>query len=172
MSVLAACSGRARPHLPWARSTCLGAEPACAAARADNGAESAPLLTGPVYRLSTFRGSSFRAFVWNLTQACGCAQANVRTGGGEAMYDQRLFNQEGGLASGLEADDAYNTYDKPLFADRGSNLYRAPARGDDEPGADDEAGVRTEKFKPDRVRNPSAYKEWCKRDVAALPAGT
>ena len=69
------------------------------------------------------------------------------------MYDQRLFNQEGGLASGLEADDSYNTYDKPLFADRGSNLYRAPARAaDDEAGADDEAAVRTEKFKPDRVR--------------------
>ncbi len=85
-----------------------------------------------------------------------CVQANVRTGGGEAMYDQRLFNQEGGLASGLEADDQYNTYDRPLFADRGSNLYKAPARGEDE--GDDEAGVRTEKFKPDRVRvcSPSA----------------
>lgn len=83
------------------------------------------------------------------------AQANVRTGGGEAMYDQRLFNQEGGLASGLEADDAYNTYDKPLFAERGTGLHRAPARAADE-DADQEAGVRTEKFKPDRVR-PLAY---------------
>jgi len=79
----------------------------------------------------------------------------VRTGGGEAMYDQRLFNQEGGLASGLEADDAYNTYDKPLFAERGTGLHRAPARAADE-DADQEAGVRTEKFKPDRVR-PLAY---------------
>jgi hypothetical protein len=78
-------------------------------------------------------------------------QANVRTGGGEAMYDQRLFNQEGGLASGLEADDAYNTYDKPLFAERGTGLHRAPARAADD-DADEEAGVRTEKFKPDRVR--------------------
>ena len=43
---------------------------------------------------------------------------------GEAMYDQRLFNQEQGVASGLEGDDAYNIYDKPLFADRNQRLYR------------------------------------------------
>lgn len=41
------------------------------------------------------------------------------------MYDQRLFNQDQGLDSGFQGDDSYNTYSKPLFADRGNaNLYR------------------------------------------------
>lgn len=39
--------------------------------------------------------------------------------GGEAMYDQRLFNQDTGLGGpGMGAEDSYNIYDKPLFADR------------------------------------------------------
>ena len=82
-----------------------------------------------------------------------CQQANVRAGG-EAMYDQRLFNQEGGMASGLASEDAYNLYDKPLFADRGSNLYRPKAAQDDElygGSAAGAEGVRTEKFRPDKV---------------------
>jgi SNW domain-containing protein 1 len=58
------------------------------------------------------------------------------------------------MASGQGADDSYNLYDKPLFADRGSGLYR-PKAGDDDtyggaPGAEDEGGVRTGKFKADR----------------------
>lgn len=60
-------------------------------------------------------------------------QAKV-TGTGEAMYDQRLFNQEGGMGHGLTSDDAYNLYDKQLFADRAATgLHRAKA-ADDEDG--------------------------------------
>ncbi len=66
------------------------------------------------------------------------------------MYDQRLFNQEGGLQSGLAAEDTYNVYDKPLYADRGSNLYRPnKAAVDDEDGADipaDEVGGGKERW--------------------------
>ena len=51
------------------------------------------------------------------------------------MYDQRLFNQEGGMASGLASEDTYNLYDKALFADRGNNLYKPRTTADD-----DEAG--------------------------------
>jgi hypothetical protein len=43
--------------------------------------------------------------------------------GGEAMYDQRLFNQETGTGTGFGGEDSYNLYDKPLFADR-SELFR------------------------------------------------
>lgn len=51
------------------------------------------------------------------------------------MYDQRLFNQEGGMGHGLSTDDAYNLYDKQLFADRSSTgLHRAKAAADDEEG--------------------------------------
>ena len=63
-------------------------------------------------------------------------QAKV-AGGGEAMYDQRLFNQEGGMGHGLGSEDAYNLYDKALFADRGTGLHRAKAAAadDEEDGA-------------------------------------
>lgn len=37
---------------------------------------------------------------------------------GEAMYDSRLFNQEGGLSSGFKGEDDNNAYDSRLFADR------------------------------------------------------
>ncbi|EIE21068.1 hypothetical protein COCSUDRAFT_54108 [Coccomyxa subellipsoidea C-169] len=86
----------------------------------------------------------------DISEKIALGQANVRATG-EAMYDQRLFNQEGGMDSGLAADDQYNLYDKALFADRGSNLYRPNKGADTElhggEGAD-EADIRTERFKP------------------------
>ena len=66
------------------------------------------------------------------------------------MYDQRLFNQEGGMASGLAAEDTYNLYDKPMFADRGSNLYRP--RGTEDAG-EDGTGENARRFRPDKVQD-------------------
>ena len=42
------------------------------------------------------------------------------------MYDQRLFNQTGGLGSGFnKEDDEYDLFDKPLFADRtATSIYK------------------------------------------------
>ena len=77
----------------------------------------------------------------------------AKVSGGEVMYDQRLFNQDQGMASGFGAEDSYGVYDKALFADRtaAGALYRPkPAADDEEGGAPDEGGVRTEKFKPDK----------------------
>ncbi len=37
---------------------------------------------------------------------------------GEAMYDSRLFNQEGGLSSGFQGEEGNNAYDSRLFTDR------------------------------------------------------
>ena len=82
----------------------------------------------------------------DVSEKVALGQARVG-GGGEAMYDQRLFNQEGGMASGLAAEDAYNLYDKPLFADRGSSLYRPRAAAG---GDDDDAGPSARSFKPDK----------------------
>ena len=50
------------------------------------------------------------------------------------MYDQRLFNQDQGIASGFGAEDTYNVYDKGLFAGSkaGSGLYRPTNVVDDE----------------------------------------
>ncbi len=59
------------------------------------------------------------------------------------------------MDSGLAADDQYNLYDKPLFTDRGSNLYRPNKGADSElhggEGAE-EAELRTERFKPTKAR--------------------
>jgi SNW domain-containing protein 1 len=44
----------------------------------------------------------------------------------EMMFDQRLFNQQTGMASGFGDDDEYNLYDKPLFADRtAASIYKS-----------------------------------------------
>ena len=75
-------------------------------------------------------------------------QANIGTSG-ETMYDQRLFNQEGGMASGLASDDTYNLYDKALFADRGNNLYKPRNNNPDDDATDPDGAART--FKPDKA---------------------
>lgn len=59
------------------------------------------------------------------------------------------------MDSGLAAEDQYNLYDKPLFTDRGSNLYR-PNKGADSElyggEGNEDADIRTECFKPTKVR--------------------
>ncbi|KAG2496494.1 hypothetical protein HYH03_005319 [Edaphochlamys debaryana] len=85
----------------------------------------------------------------DVSEKVALGMANVG-GGGEVQYDQRLFNQEAGMQSGFGADDSYNMYDKPLFADRGSHLFKASrAQADDDEGPG-EAGPRTDRFKPDK----------------------
>lgn len=82
----------------------------------------------------------------DIGEKVALGQAKV-AGTGEAMYDQRLFNQDGGMGHGLSTDDAYNLYDKQLFADRSSTgLHRAKAAADDEGGDEDEG----RRFKPDK----------------------
>lgn len=62
----------------------------------------------------------------DVSERVALGQANTGARTAEAMYDQRLFNQDQGLDSGFANDDGYNTYSKPLFADRGNaNLYKA-----------------------------------------------
>ena len=65
----------------------------------------------------------------------------AKVSGGEALYDQRLFNQDTGMHADLNAEDAYNLYDKPLFADR-SEIFRGKGKQEDE--------VDTAKFKPSK----------------------
>ncbi|CAG8468967.1 11662_t:CDS:2 [Ambispora gerdemannii] len=53
--------------------------------------------------------------------ALGLAKPTVSK---ESMYDSRLFNQSEGLSSGFKDDEAYDLYDKPLFASSAvSNIY-------------------------------------------------
>lgn len=50
----------------------------------------------------------------------------------EGIFDQRLFDQSAGLDQGFRDDEAYNIYDKPLFAGSAVHLiYRPTLAGDD-----------------------------------------
>ncbi|KAL6770561.1 hypothetical protein ACKKBF_B31765 [Auxenochlorella protothecoides x Auxenochlorella symbiontica] len=103
----------------------------------------------------------------DISEKIALGQAKVS--GGEAMYDQRLFNQDTGVGSGLASEDAYNLYDKPLFADR-SEVFRSRGRQDEEvhgagAGGDDAAGER--RFKPDKGFSGVDY--GAARDAAAGP---
>mmetsp|Transcript_24651 Transcript_24651/g.53092 ORF Transcript_24651/g.53092 Transcript_24651/m.53092 type:complete len:649 (+) Transcript_24651:82-2028(+) len=90
----------------------------------------------------------------DISEKVALGQASVgASAGGEALYDQRLFNQDQGMASGLAGEDTYNIYDKPLFADKGGSIYRPTAGGaDDELYGQEETekAIRTERFKADK----------------------
>ncbi|KAL1495285.1 hypothetical protein AB1Y20_017145 [Prymnesium parvum] len=59
----------------------------------------------------------------------------------ETLYDQRLFNQAGGLSSGLAADDTYNIYDKALFRGAASDAIYRPTRASHDEWGDEDAAV-------------------------------
>lgn len=44
--------------------------------------------------------------------------------GGEAMFDQRLFNHDTGISSELGSDELYNIYDRPMNLTRNKHIYR------------------------------------------------
>lgn len=73
--------------------------------------------------------------------------------GGEAQFDQRLFNTSKGMDSGYGDDEAYNVYDKP-WREGGSlanHLYRPSKQLDqDNYGEDLERIVNTNRFVPDK----------------------
>mmetsp|Transcript_14427 Transcript_14427/g.56734 ORF Transcript_14427/g.56734 Transcript_14427/m.56734 type:complete len:688 (-) Transcript_14427:53-2116(-) len=75
----------------------------------------------------------------------------VRSKGGEAMFDQRLFNQTQGISAGFASDDTYDVFEKPLFSGAGSSqLFRPKKTDEDLYGGDLEKLKDTSKFKPDR----------------------
>jgi len=96
----------------------------------------------------------------DISEKIALGQANVAAKG-EAMYDQRLFNQDQGISSGFGAEDSYSVYDKGLFAERSGGLYKpkASAGSDDEGGGDDDRSLRTDRFKPDKGFAGASAKE-------------
>jgi len=61
----------------------------------------------------------------------------------ETLYDQRLFNQSAGVASGFSgSDDAYNIYDKALFRGGAASeaIYR-PTRTTEDGWGDEDAAI-------------------------------
>ncbi|CAI2368974.1 unnamed protein product [Moneuplotes crassus] len=56
----------------------------------------------------------------------------------DAMFDQRLFNQQSGMEQGFGDDDEYNLYDKPLFADRtATSIYKSTKEVNEEEDLED-----------------------------------
>ncbi|XP_078161526.1 SNW/SKI-interacting protein A-like [Carex rostrata] len=100
----------------------------------------------------------------DVSEKIALGMANTGAGrGGEVMYDQRLFNQDKGMASGFVTDDQYNIYDKGLFTAQPtlSTLYRPKkdADGDMYGGDADEQMekiMKTERFKPDKAFSGAA----------------
>lgn len=94
----------------------------------------------------------------DISEKVALGMANTGAGRtGEVMYDQRLFNQEKGMDSGLTGDDQYNIYDKGLFTAQPtlSTLYKPKKDADTDMygGAEDqlEKVMKTERFKPDKA---------------------
>ena len=75
-------------------------------------------------------------------------------GGGEGLFDARLFNQSAGMNSGFEDDEGYNVYSEPWRKDNniGQNIYR-PTKGADKEmygGEDLDELRKTNRFVPDK----------------------
>lgn len=82
--------------------------------------------------------------------ALGLPQKTSR--GGEAQFDQRLFNQSRGMDTGFGDDEAYNVYDMPWrnTDNLGSNIYRPTRSAENEYSAGIEQLMSTNRFVPDR----------------------
>jgi len=102
----------------------------------------------------------------DISEKIALGQANVGATG-QPMYDQRLFNQDTGVASGLGADDSYNVYDKALFADKGSGLYKPNKQVDDDDFPVD-ADKDGRKFKPDQGFSGVDYGAASRRDTGPV----
>ena len=72
----------------------------------------------------------------------------------DVQFDQRLFNQSKGLASGFGDDDDYGVYDKPWRSNQAmaQNIYR-PTKGNQDKdvyGDDLETLINKSRFVPDK----------------------
>ena len=72
--------------------------------------------------------------------------------GQDVAFDQRLFDQSRGLASGFGDDDEYGVYDKPWRASQqvAQNIYR-PSKSVQDDTDDLEAIARTQRFVADKT---------------------
>lgn len=86
------------------------------------------------------RSKNTRDLDRDVSEQAALGQSVEKTAAGEVLYDERLFNQDGGKSSftgGYGADDSYNLYDAPLFngsvlTARNLHVRRNPSGGMDE----------------------------------------
>jgi len=85
----------------------------------------------------------------DITEQIALGLPQKTTSGGEAQFDQRLFNQSRGMDSGFGDEEGYNVYDKPWrsAAAVGNALYK-PSSGAKEYDLEDAMNQR--RFVPDR----------------------
>lgn len=97
-------------------------------------------------------------------------KVTVGSGGGESLFDQRLFNQSQGLDTGFGADDSYNAFDKPLFgATSSQQLFRPQQDQADVFGEDQlEQIMKTKRFRPDQGFKGTDSKDGPSRDGRPL----
>ncbi|XP_050679995.1 puff-specific protein Bx42 [Leptidea sinapis] len=71
--------------------------------------------------------------------------------GGEAMFDQRLFNNSKGMDSGYGDEEGYNVYDKPWRNQDGvgAHIYR-PTRGDADTYGHSDTATNNRRFVADK----------------------
>lgn len=87
----------------------------------------------------------------DISEQIALGVANPRTNQNEVQFDQRLFNQSKGVASGFGDDDNYDVYDRAWRGDAAlaKNLYR-PTRGKEDDSIDFDAIKSNNRFLPDK----------------------
>jgi len=89
----------------------------------------------------------------DVSEQIALGVANPRASS-DVQFDERLFNQSKGLASGFHDDDDYTVYDKPWRSAQAvaNNLYRPSRAARDEDTYDDDmdALTKTSRFAPDK----------------------
>ena len=86
----------------------------------------------------------------DITEQIALGLPQKTAGGGEAQFDQRLFNQSRGMDSGFGDDEAYNVYDKAWRDTSTSSIYRPRNVESDAFGGDFEQLMMANRFAPDR----------------------
>lgn len=87
----------------------------------------------------------------DISEQIALGMANPRTNPNEVQYDQRLFNQNKGLASGFGDEDDYAVYDKPWRsnAEAKQSLYR-PSKKAESTYDEDMEKLGKNRFVPDK----------------------
>eukprot|EP01119_Soliformovum_irregulare_P007019 TRINITY_DN19426_c0_g1_i1.p1 TRINITY_DN19426_c0_g1~~TRINITY_DN19426_c0_g1_i1.p1 ORF type:complete len:563 (-),score=152.12 TRINITY_DN19426_c0_g1_i1:49-1737(-) len=104
------------------------------------------------YRMARNRSAASRNADRDISEKIALGQA-VPQSSGEALFDQRLFNQSEGMDSGFGDEEGYTVYNKPLFHASSANTLYRPKKGDDDNygGQEDyDKLLDTSKFKADK----------------------
>ncbi|KAJ2492177.1 mRNA splicing protein [Coemansia sp. RSA 2050] len=88
----------------------------------------------------------------------------------ESLYDSRLFNQPSASNAALQNDEAYNLYDKPLFAQRGQGGNYRPKAEDGGGMQEVERLMQSDRFGAELLHAPSLSSSSSSQKKAAAAA--